>query len=58
MREIIQDLINLKEYWQLQSIKQEPYYNNYNSIDQFCEDLDILITKYQEINADDEQFQK
>ncbi len=59
MNELRKDLQNLKDFWELQSRKQEPeYYNDCGSIDQFTEDLDIIIKKYQEIYSDTEQFQK
>lgn len=55
MNELIKDLQNLKDFWELQSIKQGPeWYNDCNSIDIFTEDLDIIIKKYQEIHSDAE----
>lgn len=59
MNELIKDLQNLKDFWELQSRKQGlAWYNDCNSIDTFTEDLDIIIKKYQEIYSDAEQFQK
>lgn len=48
--EITKDLKQLKKFWDRRSNKtRSTFYNDCDSIDEFCEDLDILIKKCTEI---------
>lgn len=50
MKEVIEDLEKLKEYWEKQSEHQrQNYYGDDASIDNFCDDLEELIKKYKGI---------
>lgn len=57
MNELIKDLQKLKDFWDNYSKLENPTLDG-NISEEFSEDLDIIIKKYQEIYSDMEQFQK